>query len=88
METINQIAELGKLDISGIAYLIKQDWKKVYFGAVPYLDAMTQMSKVSDNFGLDDGRSVINYFLANSSGYRGSLAKAIKAELKKRLKAR
>jgi hypothetical protein len=65
-----------------IANEIKKDWTKVYFGAVPYLDAMQTLDKVTDKYGWDDAKSIINYFLVNASTWRGEKAKQIKAELK------
>jgi hypothetical protein len=65
-----------------IAREIKKDWQKVYFGAVPYLDAMLTLNKVSDNFYEDSGKSIVLYFLSNASSYRGENAKRIKKELK------
>ena len=57
-----------------IAREIKKDWQKVYFGAVPYLDAMLTLNKVSDNFYEDSGKSIVLYFLSNASSYRGENA--------------
>lgn len=71
--------------INEIAAEIRSDWKKPYFGAVPYLDAMSTLNSVNDNYGWDSGRSIVNYFLANASTWRGDTAKRIKAELKKML---
>jgi hypothetical protein len=65
-----------------IANEIKKDWTKVYFGAVPYLEAMLTLDKVTDKYGWDDAKSIINYFLVNASTWRGEKAKQIKAELK------
>ena len=65
-----------------IAKEIKQDWKNVYFGAVPYLEAMFSLSNIADNYGLDSGKSVILYFLANAGTWRGETARRIKKELK------
>ena len=70
--------------IHEIASEIKKDWgAKVYFGAKPYLDAMSCVSKPSDSYGCEDGKTQVIYFLANASNYRGETAKRIKAELKK-----
>jgi hypothetical protein len=60
---------------------IKQDWKKVYFGAVPYLDAMCSLSDITDNYGQDSASSIINYFLCNATTWRGETARRIKKEL-------
>ena len=65
-----------------IADEISLCWKKPYFGAVPYLEAMKSLSGPSDNFGFDSGKEIVLYFLANASGWRGDDARRIKAELK------
>lgn len=65
-----------------IAREIRRDWKKVYFGAVPYLDAMATLDSIDDNYMFDSGKSVVLYFLSNASTWRGETAKRIKAELK------
>jgi len=72
--------------IRELTQVIKADWKNVYFGAVPYLDAMCQLQTIEDSFYLDSGRSVVNYFLANAQTWRGQIAREVKAELKRRLK--
>lgn len=70
--------------ISAIARDIRRDWgAKVNYAARPYLDAMLQIDGPSDMFYNDDAKSVVVYFLANASSYRGPVAKALKAELKK-----
>jgi hypothetical protein len=68
--------------LSEIAGEIRGDWAKVNFGAVPYLDAMDQLSSIDDNFYMDSADSVVNYFLSNASGWRGETAKRVKSELK------
>jgi hypothetical protein len=70
-----------------IAQEIRRDWNAtskngIYFGAVPYLDAMSSLDKPTDKYGYDSGKSIILYFLANASTYRGDTAKRVKAELK------
>jgi hypothetical protein len=69
-----------------IAREIRKDWKRVYFGAVPYLDAMGDLGNVSDSYGFDDGKSIVRYFLANASTWKGDTAKRIKIELKSLIK--
>jgi hypothetical protein len=56
---------------------------KVYFGAVPYLQAMHGLSDITDTYGYDDAKDVVMYFLSNASTWRGEDAKRIKQELKK-----
>lgn len=75
---------LATMSLSEIAYFIKREWKKVYFGARPYLDAMTTLRSIEENYMLDSGKSVVLYFLANATSWRGETARAVKAELKKR----
>ena len=72
--------------ISSIARDIKRVWIKPYFGAKPYLDAMTQLHSINDKYIFDDAKSVIMYFLANASTFRGNDAKVLKLELKNLLK--
>jgi hypothetical protein len=68
--------------IHAIADEIIKDWTKPYFGAVPYLGAMRFLHTVDDTYGYDDARSVIAYFMANASTWRGETARRVKAELK------
>jgi hypothetical protein len=72
--------------ISSIARDIKRVWIKPYFGAKPYLDAMTQLHSINDKYIFDDAKSVIMYFLANASTFKGNDAKVLKLELKNLLK--
>lgn len=67
--------------LSVIAAEIKKDWKKPYFGAVPYLQAMACLDSINDNYGWDSGKSIVLYFLANASTWRGETARRIKKEL-------
>lgn len=68
--------------VNEIAREIKKDWKVVNFAAKPYLLAMTMMYNIRDNYGLDTGASVVRYFLANATTWRGATARRIKAELR------
>jgi hypothetical protein len=68
--------------INEIAAEIKSDWKKVNFGAVPYLDAMQSINSINEYYGLEDARSVVAYFLSNATTWRGETARRIKKELK------
>lgn len=69
--------------LSAIARDIQLDWKKPYFGALPYLDAMSKMGMAWEKYGADDGESIVRYFLSNAATWRGEKAKAIKAELRR-----
>ena len=65
-----------------IAEEIREDWTKPYFGAVPYLNAMSDLRWITDNYGLDSGRTIVLYFLSNANTWRGDKARKIKLELK------
>ena len=86
METSDLQLNLTTMTISAIGRVIRRDWKKPYFGAVPYLDAMACLESINDPYGLDSGKSIVRYFLGNAQTYRGETAKLVKAELNKRLK--
>jgi hypothetical protein len=68
--------------LATIARDIKSNWTRPYFGAVPYIDAMATMGTVNESYGLDDGRGIVRYFLANAGTWRGPVARDIKAELR------
>ena len=72
--------------IHEIASEILQDWKKPYFGAIPYIEAMLQLNTIHDDYYLDTAESVVIYFLATAQTWRGETAKRIKAELREMLK--
>ena len=65
-----------------IAKEIKNDWKNVNFAAEPYLDAMSSLCKMEDMYCYDSAKTIVLYFLANASSWRGETAKRIKAELR------
>ena len=69
-----------------IAREIRKDWKKISPYAAPYLQAMSYLNSVDDNYIMDSGRSIVSYFLANAGSWRGETAKRIKAELKAMVK--
>lgn len=72
--------------LSEIAKVISDDWKKPYFGAVPYLNAMRFLESDTDKYVLDDAKSIVTYFLSNATTWRGETAREVKAELKRRFK--
>jgi len=65
-----------------IAQEIRNYWPNVYFGAVPYLNAMATMASVHSDYGCDSGESIVLYFLSNARAWKGAAARRIKAELK------
>lgn len=75
-----------------IAREIEADWsaqgKGINYAAKPYLSAMFAIGLVSDRYGADSAASVIRYFLANATTWRGETARRIKAELKSMVKGK
>lgn len=71
-----------------IAREITADWRKPYFGAVPYLDAMRTLNSIRGEYYNDSAQSIVAYFLANAGTWRGDNARRIKAELKAMLALR
>jgi hypothetical protein len=84
--------DLSELPLYTLANIVLADWRKpdgtqnIWFGAVPYLQAMFSLSSVDDSYGADSGKSVVIYFVSNAAQWRGPVARAVKAELKRRIK--
>jgi hypothetical protein len=72
--------------ISEIAREIYADWKNINYAARPYLNAMFSLNSVDDKYGMDDGRSVVAYFLCNANQWKGEKAREIKKILNKMIK--
>ncbi len=77
-EIINEVHR----PLSEIAREIHKCWSPMYFGAVPYYQAMRELDKITDSYGLDDAKTIVIYFLSNATTWRGEDARRIKAELK------
>ena len=75
-------------ELHQIAGEIRENWKNIYFGAKPYLDAMQKLKSIDDNYYLDSGRTIVVYFLANAQTFKGEAARRLKAELKEHLKSK
>lgn len=80
------VDSLPGMDLCDIARVVRRNWTKVNFAAEPYLEAMYSLRKVDDQFYEDSGKEIVIYFLANAQGWRGEVAKAVKAELNRRIK--
>lgn len=83
MTTVNQPKPRT---LYAIANEISQLWPKPYYGAIPYIQAMRALSTITDKYGEDNAKSIVNYFLANAQTWRGEDARRIKAELNVMLK--
>jgi len=70
-----------------VAHDIQEEWgSKVYFGAKPYLGAMTHLLNKNSKFGVDTATNIVYRFLANAQTFKGPRARELKAELKSLIK--
>ena len=72
--------------IFAIANDILEYWPKPYYGAIPYIKAMRDLTTINDTYGEDSARRIVNYFLSNANTFRGEDARRLKAELNALLK--
>lgn len=79
--------DFGEMTISELADVIYADWgHAISFSARPYLEAMTSLKNEDDMYGNESGREILQYFLINARQWRGETARAVKKEIKDRLK--
>lgn len=77
-----------------IANEIRKDWKstaktgKIPEEALAYLNPMSTLNTIDDNYIMDTGRSIVAYFLNNASTWKGEKAREIKKELNVMLKSK
>ena len=92
-ETLNTellAKQLLTAPIAQIADVVRRDWKNISaagYAAVPYLRAMLTLGDMSGSYGMDSAKDVVLYFLCNAQAWRGPVARVVKAELNKRVKA-
>ena len=77
--------EYKEMTVDQLAAVVRMDWVKVNYAAKPYLEAMFSLQTAQDNYGHDSGESILLYFLGNAKTWRGETARAVKAELKRRI---
>ncbi len=77
---------LGPRPLFAIANDIINHWPKPNYAAVPFIKAMRDLTTMNDNYGSEDARSLVTYFLSNAGSWRGEDARRIKAELNAMLK--
>ena len=77
-----------KRTFAAIAAEIKATWKKPYFGAAPYIAALSAINSSDKNalYMFETAESMVRYFLTNATYWRGEDAKRIKTELKNMIK--
>lgn len=68
-----------------IAREIKKDWVRISPYALPYVEAMETLGSIRENYYTDTAEDVVMRFLCNAQGWRGYVAKRVKAELKSML---
>jgi len=84
MKSVSEQKSVRPLHV--IAHEIKKDWgNKMYFGAVPYVNALTTLDSIDEMYIHDSGRMIVAGFLSNASTWRGEKARGIKEELKSML---
>lgn len=75
-------AAAQKRPLSKIAEDIQENWTKPYFGAEPYIEAMSRLTLITDPYFDDSAESVVRRFLVNAGSWRGETARSVKAELR------
>lgn len=86
LDTYNLTAEaLPETPFPRLVDTIMRDWPRPWFGAVPYLRAMLDLDEATDAYGYDGPGEAVLYFLSNAAQWKGETAKAVKAELRRRL---
>ena len=69
-----------------IATEIETNWERVNYAARPYLDAMHDVTGISDKYWHVSCDEIVLYFLSNAGTWRGDVARRVKAELNAMLK--
>jgi len=75
-----------RISVSEIAHAIAKDWQNISPYAADYLNAMKEITDIDGAYYADTAKSVVMYFLANASTYRGENARAYKSLLKAMVK--
>ncbi|MEO3852598.1 hypothetical protein ABGB09_34115 [Streptomyces sp. B8F3] len=88
MSMINTMPEGQERALSEIAAEISSDWTRPYFGAVPYLTAMAELSAVTEDYYAESAADIVRRFLSNAQTWRGGTARRVKAELNAMIKER
>jgi hypothetical protein len=77
--------DVTHMSVNEIGSLIAREWHPANYAAKPYIEAMQDID-AQGNYIADSWTSIVAYFLSNATSWRGDTAKAVKAELNKRLK--
>jgi len=76
------LASVQNRPLYEIAADIQKNYPKMYFGAVPYVDTLKKLDKITDYYHADSAVTLVHYLIGNLMYWRGPEAKRIKAELK------
>lgn len=79
-----RLAKLGS--IGEVAKIIFAYWPNMYYGAVPYAEAMAEglTFNLYEPYRFETQRPMVLYFLANAQTWKGPVAQAVKDFLNKR----
>lgn len=86
---MTRLDDLRQADLLQIVSAIYEDWDDVDPYADQYLRALDlhDCRALGDRVGNETAELQIRYFLANAGGWHGPVARAVKAELWRRLRA-
>ena len=79
--------DLATVDLQGLIAMVYAAWDNVNPYAASYLHALdvNDCHQLHDPVRNETAAIQVGYFLANSAGWRGDTARAVKAELRRRL---
>ena len=82
--------DLSTLDLQDLVAMVYADWDYVNPSAASYLDALDvwDCHELDDPVGNETAEIQIGYLLTHVTGWRGLTARAVKAELRRRLEGR
>jgi hypothetical protein len=82
--------DLTALDLQDLVAMVYADWDHVNPYAASYLNAMdvNDCHQLDDPVGNETAEIQIRYLLTHAAGWRGPTARAVKAELRRRLERR
>lgn len=81
--------DLRELDLQGLIAIVYEDWPAMGVTPRTYLDALDRWDcrTLADAVGNEDAETQVRYFLSFAGPWRGAVARAVKAELRRRLKS-
>jgi hypothetical protein len=84
----NAHGDLSETNLRQLLAIILDDWETISPDAATYLYALDahDCEVLSDPVGNETAELQVRYFLANAGGWRGPVARAVKAELPRRLR--